>query len=95
MHGKAKVWAAQANRYRELAQAREEHRQHYGDLLVAAIAANPPRGRDATWAHKDQKIASGRATPGDIEAWALEAKALSEEENRRAAAAKLGGDFMD
>ena len=68
VHGKAKVWVAQANRYRELARAREEHRQHYGDLLVAAIAANPPRGRDATWAHRGQKIASGRATPWDIEA---------------------------
>ena len=41
VHGKAKVWTAQANRYRELARARLEHRQHYGDLLVAAIAANP------------------------------------------------------
>ena len=41
VHGKAKVWAAQANRYRELARAREVHRQYYGDLLAAAIAANP------------------------------------------------------
>ena len=41
VHSKAKVWAAQANRYRELARAREEHRQYYGDVLAAAIAANP------------------------------------------------------
>ena len=71
-----------------MARVREEHRQRYGDLLVAAIVANLPRGRDATWAHRDQRIASGRTTPGDIEAWAQEAKALSEEENRRVAAAR-------
>ena len=29
VHGKAKVWSAQANRYRELARARQEHRHHY------------------------------------------------------------------
>ena len=46
VHGRAKVWTAQANRYRELARARLEHRQHYGDILVEAIAANPPRERD-------------------------------------------------
>ena len=82
------MWAAQANRYRELVWAREEHRQHYGDLLVAAIAGNPSRGRDPTWTQKDLKIASGRATPEDIGAWALEAKALAEEENRRVTAAR-------
>ena len=88
VHGKAKIWAAQANRYRELARAREEHGQHYGDLLVAAIADSPPRGRDQTWTQRDQKIASGRATPEEIGAWALEAKALAEEENRRVTAAR-------
>ena len=41
VHGKAKVWAAQANRYRELARSRGERRTYYGDLLTAAIAANP------------------------------------------------------
>ena len=46
VHGRAKVWTAQANRYRELARARLEHRKHYGDILVEAIAANPPRERD-------------------------------------------------
>ena len=42
VHGRAKIWAAQENRYRELARAREEHRTYYGDLLSAAIAAYPP-----------------------------------------------------
>ena len=88
MHGKAKVWAARANRYRELARAREEHRQYHGDFLAAAIAANPLREKNQTWAQRDQKIAAGRATPGEIGAWALEAKALSEEENRRVTAAR-------
>ena len=64
VHGKAKIWAAQANRYRELARAREERRTYYADLLTAAIVANPPRGRDITWAQRDQKIAEGRAAPG-------------------------------
>ena len=82
VHGKAKIWTAQANRYRELARARLEHRQHYGDFLVAAIAANPPRGRDLLWTQRDLKIVSGRATPEEIEVWAQEAKALAEEENR-------------
>ena len=41
VHGRAKVWTAQANRYRELAKAREGHRWYYGDFLSAAIAANP------------------------------------------------------
>lgn len=41
VHGRAKIWTAQANRYRELARARLEHRQHYGDPVVEAIAANP------------------------------------------------------
>ena len=88
VHGKAKIWAAQAKRYRELARAREEHRQHCGDLLVAAIADSPPRGRDQTWTQRDQKIASGRATPEEIGAWALEAKAFADDENRRVTAAR-------
>ena len=88
VHGRAKVWTAQANRYRESARAREEHRQHYGDLLVAAIAANPPRRRDPIWTQKDLKIASGRATPEDIGVRALEAKDLAEEENWRVTAAR-------
>ena len=88
VHGKAKIWAAQANRYRELARAREEHRRHYGDFLVAAIAHNPLRGRNQTWTQRDQKIAAGRATPEEIGAWALEAKAFAEEENRRVTAAR-------
>ena len=88
VHGKAKVWTAQANRYRELARARKEHRQHYGDLLVAAIAANPPRGRDLMWTQRGLKIASGMATPEDIGVWAFEAKAQAEEENRRVTAAR-------
>ena len=87
MHGKAKIWTAQANRYRELARARLEHRQHYGDLLIAAIAANPSGGRDPLWTQKDLKIASGRATPEDIEVWAQDAKALAVDENRRVTAA--------
>ena len=29
VHGKAKILAGQANRYRELARAKEEHKQHY------------------------------------------------------------------
>ena len=33
-------------------------------------------------------MASGRATPEELGAWALEAKALAEEENRRGAAAR-------
>ena len=74
---------AQASRYQELARARLEHRQHYGDLLIAAIAANPPRGRDPLWTQRDLKTASGRATHEDIEVWAQEAKALAEEENCR------------
>ena len=88
VHGRAKVWAAQANRYRELARAREEHRTYYGDFLSAAIAANSPRERDQIWAQRDRKIAVGRATPGEIGACALEAKAFSEEENRRVTAAR-------
>ena len=88
VYGKAKVWTAQANKYRELARAREEHRQYYGDFLAAAIAANHPRERDQTWAQRDQKIAAGRATPEEIGAWALEAKAFAEAENRRVTAAR-------
>ena len=34
VHGRAKIWAAQANRYKELARAKQEHRQHYGDILA-------------------------------------------------------------
>ena len=64
VHGKARIWAAQANRYRELARAREERRTYYADLLTAAIVANPPRGVDLAWAQRDQKIAEGRATTG-------------------------------
>ena len=74
VHGKAKIWASQANRYRELARARAEHRQHYRNLLVAAIAANPPGGRDPMWVQRDQKIASWRATQEDITSWAAGAK---------------------
>ena len=88
VHGRAKVWTAQANRYRELARARLEHRQHYGDLLVEAIAANPPRERDPLWAQRDLRIASGRATPEDLGIWAQDAKALADEENRRITAAR-------
>ena len=72
VHGKVKIWTAQANLYRELARARLDHSQHYGDFLVAAIAANPPRGRDPLWTQRDLKIASGRATPKNIEVWAQE-----------------------
>ena len=64
VHGRAKIWTAQANMYRELARAREEHRTYYGDLLSAAVAANPPRDRSQVWAQRDQKIAIGRATRG-------------------------------
>ena len=61
----------------------------YGDLLSAAIAANPPRERSQVWAQRDQKIAVGRATPEEIGAWALdEAKALANEENRKVTAAR-------
>ena len=88
VHGRAKIWTARANRYRELARAREEHRSYYGDLLSAAIAANPPRGRSQVWAQRDQKIAIGRATPEEIGVWALEAKAFADEENRRVMTAR-------
>ena len=96
VHGKARIWAAQANRYRELARAREERRTYYADLLTAAIVANPPRGSDLAWAQRDQKIAEGRATTGEIGSWAREAKALAEEENRRVTAArrKAWGDWV-
>ena len=72
VHGKAKVWTAQANRYRELTRAREEHRWYYGDLLSAAIAANPPRERSQVWAQRDQKIAveeNRRVTAARRKAW--------------------------
>ena len=88
VHGRAKIWAAQANRYRELARAREERRTYYGDLLSAAIAANPLRGRDQLWAQRDQKIAVGRATPEEIGAWALEARASR---TRRTIGSRLPG----
>ena len=88
VHGKAKIWTAQANRCKELARAREEHRWYYGDLLSAAIAANPPRERSQVWAQRDQKIAIGRAIPEEIGAWALEAKAFADEENQRVTAAR-------
>ena len=88
VHGRAKVWMVQANRYRELARVRLEHRQHYGDFLVEAIAANPPRERDPLWALRDLKIISGRAIPEDLGVWAQEAKALADEENRRVTAAQ-------
>ena len=61
---------------------------YYGDLLSAAIAANPPRERSQVWAQRDQRIGVGRATPEEIGAWALEAKALANEENRRVTAAR-------
>ena len=64
------------------------HRQHYGDFLVEAIAANPPRQRGPLWAQRDLKIISGRATPEDLGVWAQEAKALADEENRRVTAAR-------
>ena len=88
VHGMAKIWAAQANRYREVARAREEHGTYYSDFLSAAIAANPPRERSQVWAQRDQEIAVGRATPAEIRAWALEAKAFADEENRRVTAAR-------
>ena len=96
VHGRAKVWTAQANRYRELARARLEHRQHYGDILVEATAANPPRERDPLWAQKDLKIILNRATPENLGIWAQEAKALADEENRRVTAArrKAWGDWV-
>ena len=72
----------------ELARAREEHRTYYGDFLSAAIATNPPRDRSQVWAQRDQKIAIGRATPEELGTWALEAKALADEENRRVTAAR-------
>ena len=76
VHGRASVWTAQANHYRELARARLEH--HYGDILVEAIAANPPRERDPLWVQRDLKIVSGRATPEDLDVWARGAKALAD-----------------
>ena len=88
VHGRAQIWTAQANRHRELARAREEHRTYYGDFLSAAIAASPPREGSQVWAQRDQEIAVGRATPEEIRAWALEAKAFADEENRRATAAR-------
>ena len=88
VHGRAKIWTAQTNRYRELARIRQEQRQHYGDILVGAIAANPPKERDPLWVQRDLKIVSGRATPEDLDGWAREATALADEENRRVTAAR-------
>ena len=48
VHGRAKIWAAQANRYRVLARAREERRTYYGDFLSAAIAADPLEGETSS-----------------------------------------------
>ena len=70
VHGKGRVWAAQAARYRELARARADHRSHYADLLVRAIATQGPRGKDPVWDQRDQKILQGRATPDELDTWA-------------------------
>ena len=57
-------------------------------LPVRGHCRQPPRERSQVWAQRDQKIPLGRATPEELRAWALEAKAFADEENRRVTAAR-------
>ena len=95
-----KAWAAQANRYRELARAREEHRQHYGDLLVANIAANP-EGEGRYLGPEGSEDSLGKGYPGrhrDVGPGGQGSVGGGEPEGvscQKKGLGRLGGDFME
>ena len=87
-NGRARAWAVRADRYRDLARAREEGRHYAAGYLVQAIVADPPRYATGEWQDRDRRVAQGIARPEELRQWAAWAHELSKQAGAKVARAR-------